>query len=158
MVRDIARSSFIESRSGTKITKTIPGSRGSMVSRDMAFLLFLFVLAARMAVGQIAADVVKSQDGSSASTTITSPVFSTVAGNEQLLAFISTDYLKGSNTTVKSVSGGGLTWSLVKRANAQSGSSEIWGAFSTAPLTGVTVTGASSSSIESRCCRTSSAV
>ena len=100
-----------------------------------------------MGWAQIASDVVLPQDGSSASTTILSPTFSTSAANELLLAFISTDYLKGTNTTVKSVAGGGLTWTLVKRANAQSGSSEIWGAFSTAQLTGVTVTATLSQSV-----------
>jgi len=49
-----------------------------------------------------------------------------------LLAFIATDYLSGANTTVTGVSGAGLTWALAVRANAQSGTSEIWRAFSSA--------------------------
>ena len=57
-----------------------------------------------------------------------------------LLAFVSTDYLSGSNTTVQSVAGGGLTWVLVKRSNVQSGSSEIWRAYATSPLAGVGIT------------------
>ena len=105
----------------------------------VTILLGLFVITAGSAVSQIASDVTVSQDGASASTTITSPVFTTSAANEQLLAFIATDYLSGTNTTVKSVSAGGLTWSLVRRTNAQSGSAEIWGAFAAAPLTGVSV-------------------
>ncbi len=106
------------------------------------FILFSFLLLLTSAVSHasIARDVTVSQDGSGASATITSPAFSTAAGNEQLLAFVATDYLGGTNTTVKSVAGGGLTWTLVARANGQSGSSEIWGAFSAAPLTAVTVT------------------
>ena len=90
--------------------------------------------------GAISRDVTVSQDGGSAATTITSPAFATTSANEQLLAFVATDFLSETNTTVKSVTGGGLTWTLVKRTNAQKGSSEIWGAFATAPLSGVTVT------------------
>jgi len=104
---------------------------------------------AAASTGSLARDVTVSQDGFAASTTIVSPVFNTVAGNELLLALVATDYLGGTNTTVKSVAGGGLTWTLVKRANAQSGTSEIWGATSAAPLTGVTVTATLSQSIVS---------
>jgi hypothetical protein len=71
---------------------------------------------------------------------ITTPAFSTTSGNELLLAFVATDYLSGTNTTVTGVSGGGLTWALVRRTNVQSGTSEIWRAFAPAPLSNVTVT------------------
>ena len=115
----------------------------------MILVLTFFAVATGLTFGAIAADVNVSKDGASASTTITSPVFTTSAANEQVLAFISTDYLSGSNTTVKSVTGAGLTWTLVKRTNAQSGSSEIWGAFASVPLTGVTVTATLSQSVVS---------
>ena len=95
----------------------------------------------------LAIDVKLSQDGTSASTTLTSATFSTKASNELLLAFISTDYLKGTNTTVTGVTGGGLTWVLVKRTNAQSGSAEIWRAFAAAPLTNAMVTATLSQSV-----------
>ena len=88
-------------------------------------------------------------DGTSASSTIGTPPFNTVANNELLLAFISADYLSGANTTVKSVSGGGLTWSLVTRANGQSGTSEIWRAFATAPMQNVSVSATLSQSVVS---------
>jgi len=87
------------------------------------------------------------RDGTSASSTIASPAFSTTAGNELLLAFISTDYLGGTNTTVTGVSGAGLTWVLVARTNVQSGSSEIWRAFATSPLSSVIVTATLSQSV-----------
>jgi hypothetical protein len=90
-----------------------------------------------------------STDGTSASTTISSAPVSTNASNELLLAFISTDYLTGANTTVKSVSGGGLTWVLVQRTNVQSGGAEIWRAFSALPLSNVIVTATLSQSIYS---------
>src|SRR5207237_5109080 len=76
----------------------------------------------------ITIDVNVSADGAT-STTIKSPAFSTASGNELLLAFVSTDYLTGANTTVTNVTGGGLTWALVMRTNVQSGTAEIWRAF-----------------------------
>jgi hypothetical protein len=94
-------------------------------------------------------DVNVSRDNGNSSTTITSPTFSTASANELLLAFIATDFLGGTNTTVTSASGGGLTWSLVVRANGQSGTSEIWRAFAAAPLSGVTVTATLSQSVSS---------
>jgi hypothetical protein len=84
-------------------------------------------------------DAQVSTDGFSASTTIQSPSFSTSAGNELLLAFVATDYTSGANTTVTGVTGGGLTWALAVRANAQSGTSEIWRALATSTLSGTTV-------------------
>ena len=60
--------------------------------------------------------------------------------NELLLAFVSTDYSTGPNTTVQSVAGAGLTWVLVVRTNAQSGTSEIWRTFAPSRLTSTSVT------------------
>jgi hypothetical protein len=94
-------------------------------------------------------DVNVSKDQSSVSSTITTSAFSTVAGNELLLAFISTDYSSGTNTTVTSVAGGGLTWTLVVRENVQSGTSEIWRAFAPSSLPNVTVTATLSQSVAS---------
>ena len=85
----------------------------------------------------IAIDATISLDQSSAP--ITTPAFSTTSANQLLLAFVATDYLSGANTTVTGVSGGGLTWALVRRTNVQSGTSEIWRAFAPAPLSNVTV-------------------
>ena len=95
----------------------------------------------------LATDAKVSKDGTAASTSIASTAFSTLSGNELLLAFISTDYLGGTNTTVTGVTGGGLTWTLVVRTNAQDGGAEIWRAFAPAPLTNVTVTATLSQSV-----------
>ena len=95
----------------------------------------------------ISTDAQASTDGTAASTTVTSPSFSTSTGNELLLAFITTDYLTGTNTTVTNVTGGGLTWVMVVRSNGQSGDSEIWRAFATLPITGATVTATLSQSV-----------
>jgi hypothetical protein len=72
----------------------------------------------------------------------TSPAFSTSSGNELLLAMIGADVPSsgGTNNTITSVTGGGLTWVLVRRTNTQRGSAEIWRAFAPGPLSNVTVT------------------
>jgi hypothetical protein len=95
----------------------------------------------------LARDVTVSADASSASTTIKSPAFSTTAGNELLLAFVTGDYISGTNTTVTGITGGGLTWVLVARANTQRGNSEIWRAFAASPLSNATVTATLSQSV-----------
>jgi hypothetical protein len=84
-------------------------------------------------------DATVFKDNNSVSSTITTGTFSTSASNELLLAFIASDALSAS-VTVSSVSGGSLTWTLVQRTNAQLGTSEIWRAFATSPLTNITVT------------------
>jgi len=101
------------------------------------------------ASGAISLDATVSKDGSAPSSTISSPLFSTVSPNELLLAFVSTDYASGANTTVTNLSGAGLTWALVIRTNVQSGTAEIWRAFATGPLSNVSVTANLSESVES---------
>jgi hypothetical protein len=97
--------------------------------------------------GTLAMDVQTSNNATSAAATIKSPAFSTKSTNELLLAFVATDYLGGANTTVTGVTGGGLTWALVVRTNAQSGSAEIWRAFAPSALSNVTVTAALSQNV-----------
>ena len=96
----------------------------------------------------IAIDVAAPRDQNSASTTVTSPLFSTASPNELLLAFISTDDT-GSGTTVKNVNGAGLTWALVVRSNGQLGTSEIWRAIAPSTLSSATVTATLSDSVAS---------
>jgi len=96
-----------------------------------------------------AIDVVISGDQPNNQTTVATPAFSTSSGNELLLAFVATDYLGGTNTTVTGVSGAGLTWQLVQRTNVQAGTSEIWRAFATAPLTNAVVTATLSQAVGS---------
>jgi hypothetical protein len=92
-----------------------------LVLSSLLLLPLLLTLLGRPAYAAIAGDVVVAKDTSNASTTITTPAFNTISSNELLLAFVATDYASGTNTTVTSIAGGGLTWTLVKRANAQSG-------------------------------------
>lgn len=94
----------------------------------------------------VAPDVTISQD-SPGGATVTSPTFSTAAGNELLLAFISTG--GAAPVTVNSVTGAGLTWALAVRTNGQKGTAEIWRAFSPSTLSSVAVQASLSSSVAS---------
>ncbi|HTT17813.1 MAG TPA: N,N-dimethylformamidase beta subunit family domain-containing protein [Candidatus Sulfotelmatobacter sp.] len=96
---------------------------------------------------QLAMDQAVWTDRGTKATTIVSPTFSTTKSTELLLAFVATDYLSGTNTTVTGVTGGTLTWTLVKRTNTQSGSSEIWRAFAPSTLSSVSVTATLSQSV-----------
>ena len=95
----------------------------------------------------LAIDAQVSQDSSSASTTITTPSFSTTSSNELLLAFIASDGNGSPNTTVTGIGGAGLTWQLVKRTNTQLGTAEVWRAFASSTLSNVTVTATLSQSV-----------
>lgn len=91
-----------------------------------------------------------SGDRSSASTTVSTPKFSTTAANELLLAFVATDNANTSvHATVTKVSGAGLTWVLVQRTNVQLGTAEIWRTFAASPLNSVTATASLSQSVTS---------
>jgi uncharacterized membrane protein len=99
--------------------------------------------------GPFAVDAAVSGDNPSASLSVTTPAFSTSLPNELLLAFISCDSPPSGGMTVNTVTGAGLTWELVKRANGQPGDAEIWRAFATAPLSNVTVTAGLAQSVAS---------
>jgi Glycosyl hydrolases family 16/Carboxypeptidase regulatory-like domain len=127
-------------------SKFIPSERGldssSAIHRlklRVPVIALLFSLALANAWGAITIDANVSTNAISASSTVTSPVFSTSAPSELLLAYIATDWNSGANTFVTGVSGGGLTWSLVRRTNAQSGCAEIWMAFAAARLSNASV-------------------
>ncbi len=72
--------------------------------------------------------------------TVTTPSFSTTEAGEQLLAFVASDGPSGAGTQSGTVSGTGLTWTLVKRANSRSGDAEIWATTAPKALVNVTVT------------------
>jgi uncharacterized protein (TIGR03437 family) len=91
------------------------------------------------ATSTISVDATVSLDQATASSTLVSPAFSTISGNELLLAFVATDWA-GATTTVTNVTGGGLTWALVLRTDVQKGTAEIWRAFAPTALSNVTVT------------------
>jgi hypothetical protein len=68
----------------------------------------------------------------------TTPGLSTTKAGDVLLAFASSDGPSSGQTVT--VSGGGVTWSLVSRANGQPGSAEVWKATASSVLSGATFT------------------
>ena len=86
-----------------------------------------------------AIDKVISVDKGSAGTSVSTAAFSTGAPNEILLAFIASDS-SNKSMTVSGVIGGGLTWTLTGRTDAQMGTAEVWRAYSAGQLSNVTVT------------------
>ena len=90
---------------------------------------------------KLALDKIVSTHQGTAGSKISAPALTTSQPGELLLAFIGSD---GPNTassqTISAVSGGGLTWTLRKRANAQAGTAEIWQAVAPAALSNVVVT------------------
>jgi uncharacterized protein (TIGR03437 family) len=105
--------------------------------------------AAVQTYGSPTVDTQVSKDQSSATSKVTSPAFTTSVGNELLLALVAADYKSGTNTSVKSISGAGLTWVLIVRTRTQKGTSEIWRAFATAALSNASVTATLSQSVVS---------
>jgi hypothetical protein len=70
---------------------------------------------------------------------VTTPPFHTAMAGEILLALVSADGPQGGGKQTATVSGAGLTWNLIKRANAQSGDSEVWAATAPTILTNASV-------------------
>jgi chitodextrinase len=78
---------------------------------------------------------------STGATTIAAPPLTTAKPGELLLAFIGSDGPSGSGTqSISAVSGGGLTWTLRRRVNAQAGTAEIWQAVAPSTLTNAVIT------------------
>ena len=93
------------------------------------------VTIARLA-GGLAQEVSLQQTGTGPTST---PAFSTSSARELLLAFVGSDGPVGGDQTA-TVSGAGLSWSLVARANGQPGDAEVWQATAPSALSGATVT------------------
>lgn len=74
------------------------------------------------------------------STTVASATGQATKAGSLLLFMVGTDAPTNTNS-LSSVSGGGLSWSLVGRQNAQGGDSEIWSAVSSSAQAAFTVTG-----------------
>jgi hypothetical protein len=88
-------------------------------------------------------DVNTSVEGRGA---VTTSGFTTAEPGEQLLAFVASDGPAGAGRQSAAVSGAGLTWTLVKRANSRPGDAEIWWATAPTPLANATVTSTQSAS------------
>jgi hypothetical protein len=89
--------------------------------------------------GKVGSMTIGTDVSQTGTTTVTTPAFSTSEPGEVLLAFADSDGPSSGSQTLK-VSGAGLTWSLVKRANAQAGDAEVWTATTMGSLLNATVT------------------
>jgi hypothetical protein len=108
------------------------------IAISAGLLLALFASSASAAVS---VDKTVTTHQSAAAKTIVSPALTTSAAGELLLAFVSSDGPSGAGSiSFSGVTGGGLTWHLVRRANAQAGTAEIWAASAPAVITNATVT------------------
>ncbi|MEN3360305.1 MAG: hypothetical protein V7637_4287, partial [Mycobacteriales bacterium] len=76
-----------------------------------------------------------SADQRTAGNHITAPALTAHTGHELLLAFVTADGPGASPQRVTAVTGGGLTWTLVRRANATGGTTEVWQAYTAVPTT-----------------------
>jgi hypothetical protein len=83
----------------------------------------------------VVVDRVVSSDGRGTRTTSVS----TSGPSEMLIAFATSDGVSTGGQTL-TISGAGLTWTLVRRASTQSGTAEIWQATAAAQLSNATVT------------------
>jgi hypothetical protein len=72
--------------------------------------------------------------------TSTTPSIHTAMAGEELFAFVSADGPGSAGSQSATVTGAGLTWTLVKRSNGQAGDAEIWKANAPAVLSSATVT------------------
>jgi YD repeat-containing protein len=78
----------------------------------------------------LAVDQISFTDDTDFFSTVNVPGVSTTTGNQILLAFVAASSNGLDAASVAGVTGGGLTWSLVKQTNVQVGTAEIWRAFS----------------------------
>jgi hypothetical protein len=141
---NVSNGSYTVTPANRGFTFTPPNQNVAVNNANLTGINFT---SAASTVGVVATDAIVSRDKSTSSVIIVSPTFSTKSGDELLLAFIATDASNsGTNTTVSSVIGAGLTWALVARTNVQRGTSEIWRTFASAALTNVSVSATLSSS------------
>jgi hypothetical protein len=85
-------------------------------------------------VGSIVIDRAVNATGNGS---VSAPSLATSAAKETLVALVGADGSSAGETAT--VSGGGLSWTMVRRANGQSGDSEIWSATVPTATSGITV-------------------
>jgi outer membrane protein assembly factor BamB len=129
---------IMESREGSIFTSTFNSRNFSRFATGWILGIILLFFVITPAWSAISTDVTVSTNRSGSGSNIVSPSFSTASVNELLLAFVATD-AKSAGITVTSVTGGNLTWVLVRRTNTQLGSAEIWRAFAPTRLSSVRV-------------------
>lgn len=109
-------------------------SRGYINTTDVADITVDNTPAPPPSTGALAIDASVSKDGAG---NVTTPAFSTLSQGDTLLALVAADGAVGQTATV---SGAGLRWAMVRRANTSGGTSEIWKATALGALSNVTVT------------------
>jgi RHS repeat-associated protein len=96
--------------------------------------------------GQVKAgpSVAASVSGSQLSkgSSVTSAALTTKAAGDLIVAFVSAAGPSGKTQRVTGVTGGGLSWRLVTRADGEQGTAEVWQAYATKALSRVKVTAA----------------
>lgn len=113
--------------------KSVDGASNAATSADGTFTT--------AAAATLAVDKQVSAHPSTASTTLRSPTFSTTQANDLVAAFVSADGPGSPGAqSVTGVTGGGLTWTLQARSNAQPGDAEVWTAAAPTVLTNGQVT------------------
>lgn len=119
-------------------------ANGTTQSYDVANdLLSSTPLASRgMPAPAPAVDQVVSASQTSAGSNVASPPLTTAAGGELVLAFVSSDGPASPTQAVSALSGGGLTWRLVGRANSAWGTAEVWEAYAASRLSSAVITAA----------------
>src|SRR6185312_7736472 len=111
------------------------------VVASAAVVLVCLIAAPGARAAGITVDSSVNTHQSTASSSITSGPLSTTNANDLLVAFIASDGPNATNgQSFRSVSGGGLTWKLRERTNAQPGTAEVWDAVASKALSNVTVT------------------
>ena len=99
------------------------------------------ILGTGSASAAVTVDKTVTTHQTSSASTVKSPTFSTSAAGELAIAFITSDGPSaGSSQSFSKVTGGGLTWRLLRRANTQAGTAEAWAANAPAVLTNASVT------------------
>ena len=99
------------------------------------------ILASGSASAAVTVDKTVTTHQTSSASTVKSPTFSTSAAGELAIAFITSDGPSGgASQSFSQVTGGGLTWRLLRRANTQAGTAEAWAANAPAVLTNASVT------------------
>jgi beta-lactam-binding protein with PASTA domain len=77
---------------------------------------------------------------------LSTPPITTTGANELLVAFVSSDGAT-SNPQLMTITGGGLNWTLLRRANASAGTAEIWTAVAPAPLVNAVIKSTANASV-----------
>jgi hypothetical protein len=106
---------------------------GTLVASGSAVTL---VVSTGPPAASITVDTTVFSDGAGTRNTA---AFSTTAPGAVLIAFGSSDGPIAAGSQTLTISGAGLTWTLVQRSNMRAGTSEIWKATAASQLTNVTV-------------------